>query len=62
MEKFSYGLSGLMDLIGCSKTTAWRIKKSGVIDDAVIQIGKKIIIDNNKALECLKKHSDLARA
>lgn len=61
MEKFSYGLPGLMDLIGCSKTTAWRIKKSGIIDDAIVQIGKKIIIDNYKVLECLKKHGDLAK-
>lgn len=61
MENFSYGLDGLMNLIGCSKATAWRIKKSGVIDDAIIQVGRKIIVDNQKALDLLKKQSDLAK-
>lgn len=61
-KKYSYGLDGLMEVIGCSKVTAWRIKKSGIIDDAIVQIGRKIIIDDEKVLECLKKHSDLAKA
>lgn len=55
-KNLSYGLSGLAGIIGCSKATAWRIKSSGVIDAAIIQIGRKIIIDNNKLFECLKKN------
>lgn len=61
-EKYFYGLCGLAELMGCSKTTAWRIKKSGIIDDAVVQIGRKIIIDRNKLFECLKDNQDLAKA
>lgn len=61
-RKYSYGLDGLMRLVGCSKTTAWRIKRSGLIDEAIIQVGRKIIIDEEKALECMKKAHGLARA
>ncbi len=61
VKKYSYGLDGLMEVIGCSKATAWRIKKSGVINDAIVQFGRKIIVDDEKVLECLKNHSDLAK-
>jgi hypothetical protein len=48
---FVYGLSGLANLFGCSKTTANRIKQSGKIDKAITQIGNLIIIDADKAIE-----------
>ena len=48
---FVYGLSGIADLFGCSKTTANRIKQSGKIDQAITQIGNKIIVDADKAIE-----------
>lgn len=54
-RKFVYGLKGLADLIGCSLPTAQKIKSSGVIDKAVTQVGKKIIIDADKALELINK-------
>lgn len=46
-----YGLKGLAKLLGCSKTTASRIKTSGKIDKAITQIGALLIIDADKALE-----------
>lgn len=55
--KLRYGIPGIADLLGCSTATAQRIKNSGIIDEAIIQIGKTIVIDERKALECLKKHS-----
>lgn len=58
-KKYQYGLKGIMNIVGCQKTTAWKIKKSGILDDAIIQIGKKIIIDEGKALELLKTHSEI---
>ncbi|KAA6303178.1 MAG: hypothetical protein EZS26_000781 [Candidatus Ordinivivax streblomastigis] len=48
---FVYGLAGLADLFGCSKTTASRIKQSGRITKAVSQLGNKIVVDADKALE-----------
>ncbi len=46
-----YGLSGIASLFGCSLPTANRIKKSGKIDRAITQIGRKIIVDAELALE-----------
>ena len=48
---FVYGLAGLARLFGCSLPTANRIKQSGKIDRAITQIGRKIIIDAELALE-----------
>lgn len=49
--KYVYGLSGIAKLFGCSIPTANRIKKSGKIDKAIKQIGRKIIVDAELALE-----------
>lgn len=48
-----HGLDGLCELIGCSKSTAMRVKKSGILDEAIIQKNRKIIIDAEKALKIL---------
>ena len=57
-KNFVYGMRGLAGLFNCSEATASRIKKSGVIDDAISQIGKKIVTDANKALELSKLHKN----
>ena len=46
---------GLAKLFGCSLPTANRIKKSGKIDRAITQIGRKIIVDAELALELAGK-------
>lgn len=53
-KKMFYGMQGIMEIFGCSVATANRIKKSGIIDDAITQIGRKIIIDGEKALALVK--------
>ncbi len=45
-----YGILGIAKLFGCSLPTANRIKKSGKIDKAITQIGRKIIVDAELAL------------
>ena len=40
---------------GCSVPTANRIKKSGVIDKAITQIGRKIVVDADLALSLAKE-------
>ena len=52
-KHYVYGLQGLCDLFGCSTATASRIKKSGVIDAAISQAGKIIVIDADLALDLL---------
>lgn len=54
-KKYVYGLPGIARLFGCSIPTACRIKRSGKIDRAVTQIGRKIIVDADLALELAGK-------
>lgn len=50
-KKYVYGISGIAKLFNCSIPTANRIKKSRKIDKAICQIGRKIIVDVELALE-----------
>ena len=54
-RKYVYGILGIAKLFGCSLPTANRIKKSGKIDKALTQIGRKIIVDVERALELAGK-------
>ena len=49
-QKYAYGISGICEIFGCSKPTAQRLKKSGVIDGAIIQNERTIVVDRQKAL------------
>lgn len=50
-KKYVYGINGIARLFGCSMPTANRIKKSGKINKAITQIGRKIVVDAELALE-----------
>lgn len=50
-----YGIEGIARIFGCSVPTANRIKKSGVIDKAITQIGRKIVVDADMALALAKE-------
>ena len=52
-KHYIYGLKGLCSLLGCSISTAARIKKSGAIDAAISQRGKIIVIDADLVLDIL---------
>jgi len=54
-KSFIYGIAGIAKLFNCSIPTANRIKASGKIDKAITQIGRKIIIDPDLALELAGK-------
>lgn len=54
-KKYVYGYSGIAELFGCSKSTAARIKLSGILDAAITQVGRKIIIDAELAIELARK-------
>jgi hypothetical protein len=56
-KRFVYGINGIAKLFDCSKTTASRIKASGKIDGAVLQLGRKIIVDADLALELIKDNN-----
>lgn len=49
-----YGLAGLAKLLGVCKSTASKIKSSGILNSAISQHGKVIVIDADLALELMK--------
>lgn len=55
-NKYVYGIQGIAKLFGCSISSANRIKKEGVIKDAIIQDGRKIIVNAEEALTLMKNH------
>ena len=57
-KKYVYGLLGLAKILGCSKNHAGKLKSKGIFDEAIIQNGRKIIIDAEKAIELFKKNAD----
>ena len=54
-RRLVYGIKGIADTFGCSIPTANRIKRSGIIDGAITQVGRKIVIDADLALELAAK-------
>jgi hypothetical protein len=54
-EKYVYGI-GIAELFDCSIAIGDRIKRSGIIDETITQINRKIIIDKEKAFEISKQH------
>lgn len=59
--EYVYGISGLAELLGCSKSTAANIKRSGIIDAAITQHNRTIIINASTALNLLNKHNSNRR-
>ena len=49
--RYVKGMQGLMDLFECSKSTAHRIKSSGMINKAIRQQGHTFIVNADLALE-----------
>lgn len=54
-----YGIEGIARVFGCSVPTANRIKKSGIIDKAITQIGRKIVVDADLALSLVKESDEI---
>lgn len=54
LKRYVYGIAGIQNLLNCSESKAKRLKKSGKINDAIIQDGRKIIVDTERAMELLK--------
>lgn len=54
-NKHVYGIDGLARILGCSKSHASKLKGKGLFDKAIVQNGRKIIIDKEMALELFNK-------
>jgi len=59
-RQFAYGLDGIAKIFNCSKQSALRYKNSGRIDGALTQIGRKIIVDVDMAIELAGRKSTLS--
>ncbi len=53
-KKYVYGIRGIANLLNCSIAKANRIKKRGIIDEAIIQEGRSIMVDVELALSLIK--------
>ena len=54
-SQWEYGIDGIAKIFHCSRATAMKIKKSGVIAPAIKQIGRKIVVDVDLALKLAEK-------
>lgn len=54
-HNFVYGIEGIAKIYNCSIATAQRIKKSGRIAAAIVQEGRQIVVDVEKALSLYNK-------
>ena len=54
-----YGLEGIAELFGCSKSTAHHIVKSGVIDGAISRFRRQIVCDVEMALELTRQKNSI---
>lgn len=56
-----YGLDGIAEIFDCSKSQAQRIKSSGIIDGAITQLGRKILVDKHLAIKLAREKPDRRR-
>lgn len=56
--RYVYGLQGIRDIFGCSHATAQRYKNT-FLRDAIIQNGRKIVIDVDKAMTLFAQRKTL---
>lgn len=57
LKHYEYGIRGIAKVFGCSIPTANRIKRSGKINSAIMQVGRKIIVDADLALRLVQRNS-----
>ena len=50
-ERFTFGMTGLAEVLHCSIKTAYNYRSTGEYDPAIIKFGKRIIIDKVKVTE-----------
>ena len=61
-KKYVYGYKGLASLLNCSICAAKNLKLSGKIDKAIIQEGRKIVVDTQLVFELLQKTNNDRRS
>lgn len=54
-KRYVYGIDGIAEIFRCSRAKANTIKQSGAIDSAIVQTGRKIVVDVEEALSAYRK-------
>jgi len=54
-KAYAFGYQGIADTFGVSRISAYRILRSGIIDGAISQVNRQIVLDVEKALEITSK-------
>lgn len=60
-KNYVYGLQGIAQLFSCSVSTACRIKQSGVLDPAISQVNRLLVVDADYALDLVKVNTKLRK-
>ena len=55
-KRYVYGLAGISSLFNVSHATAFKLK-CGVLAPAILQQGRKILVDADMAIELFRQHS-----
>lgn len=55
-QKEYYGIAGIAEVLNCCSTTAQRVKNTGLIDGALITIGRQILVNKPKLQELYKQN------
>lgn len=55
-RKVVHGMSGIAKVIGKSHTTVWRMKKDGVFDGYISQVGNSIVAYEDDIIRAGKAH------
>lgn len=55
-KRYVYGIAGIASLFNCSYVTACKLKE-GILKPAILQQGRKILCDADKAIELFSKSS-----
>ena len=54
-KHYERGMEGIAKVFGCSVATANRIKANGYINDAITQVGRKITVDADYAMQLARE-------
>lgn len=54
-KEYKYGINGLAEVLGCSRSQEINIKNSGILGKGIIQNGRKIVVDVELTLQNFNK-------
>lgn len=55
-KKEYHGIAGIAEVLNCCSTTAQRVKNTGLVDGALITIGRQILVNKPKLQELYKQN------